>query len=75
LANTDNGCTEMRIEERLKALRLQAAWNLPCRYRAAKPSRAGFVQAWSGFEKAVCAHYLNPPSLALSSKATGSDIG
>ena len=28
-------------------------------YRAAMPSRAGFVQAWSGFEKAVCAHYLN----------------
>jgi len=28
-------------------------------YRAAVPSRAGFVQAWSGFEKAVCAHYLN----------------
>lgn len=28
-------------------------------YRAAMPSRAGFVQAWAGFEKAVCAHYLN----------------
>ena len=28
-------------------------------YRAAMPSRAGFVQAWSGFEKAVCTHYLN----------------
>jgi cytosine/adenosine deaminase-related metal-dependent hydrolase len=28
-------------------------------YRAAMPARAGFVQAWSGFEKAVCAHYLN----------------
>ncbi len=28
-------------------------------YRAAMPSRARFVQAWSGFEKAVCAHYLN----------------
>ncbi|MBM3588724.1 MAG: amidohydrolase family protein [Alphaproteobacteria bacterium] len=27
-------------------------------YRAAMPSRAGFVQAWTGFEKAVCAHYL-----------------
>ncbi len=28
-------------------------------YRAAMPARAGLVQAWSGFEKAVCAHYLN----------------
>lgn len=28
-------------------------------FRAAMPTRAGFVQAWSGFEKAVCAHYLN----------------
>lgn len=28
-------------------------------YRSAMPSRAGFVQAWAGFEKAVCAHYLN----------------
>jgi cytosine/adenosine deaminase-related metal-dependent hydrolase len=28
-------------------------------YRAAMPARAGFVQAWSGFEKVVCAHYLN----------------
>jgi hypothetical protein len=59
LPNTDNGCAERRIEERLKALRLQAAWGLPCRYRAALPSRAGFVRAWSGLEKAVCTRYLN----------------
>lgn len=28
-------------------------------YRAAMPSRAGFARAWSGFEKELCAHYLN----------------
>jgi cytosine/adenosine deaminase-related metal-dependent hydrolase len=28
-------------------------------YRAAMPSRAGFITAWPGFEAAICAHYQN----------------
>jgi cytosine/adenosine deaminase-related metal-dependent hydrolase len=28
-------------------------------YRAAMPSRAGFLNAWPGFEAAICAHYQN----------------
>ena len=28
-------------------------------YRAAMPSRAGFISVWSGFEAAICAHYRN----------------
>ena len=28
-------------------------------YRAAMPSRAGFMSVWSGFEAAICAHYRN----------------
>ena len=45
---------------RLLGVDLDAAQReLRAAFRAAMPSRAGFVQAWSGFEKAVCAHYLN----------------
>ena len=45
---------------RLLGVDLDAAQReLRAAYRAAMPSRAGFAQAWSGFEKAVCAHYVN----------------